>query len=261
MLLLSACGWTPDGDGPYLPYETFVLWQTNAGVPPTILGAGHIKGNTSDFEATGTIFPSHCSPQKAFSLGGSYLTGIPHHDAVARGNNSASGITAHLAGVVHGGRADRSVLPLSGSMTIQDWCNGSLVANVEARPGPNYKRSWYLKSNRSSGRLSIGLTLNQTNPDGNGIAWMWGNIGFSKNLEKYNNCWVDADLTPRKLPSQQTESTFTTLKNHKMDVDMVMLTNLPASLNPDPPLELQTTIRIKGGHCDGQSFPVTLKPR
>lgn len=256
-LLLSACGWSPDLS-PYLPLETFVLWQTNAGVPPTILGSGEIMVDASDFDATGTIFPSQCSPQRSFKLRGSYLPGTPPRDAIAQGNNSVSGITGDLAGVVHGGKHNRSVLPVSGSMTIQNWCHGSFVANVEARPGPDFKHTWH-SFDRSNGHLNVDLTLKQTNPDGNGIAWIWGDVNVHRN--KSNNCWMGRALTPHKLTNQQTESTFALPQADGQRVESIILTNLPTTLNPAPPAEFESTVHITGGPCDSQTFRVTLKSR
>jgi hypothetical protein len=143
-------------------------------------------------------------------------------------------------------------------MMIQNWCNGSVAMNIEARPGPDYKRSWSFHSTTLRSANTIRLTLNQTKPDGNGLSWLWGDLYLSKDY-----CTASAKLTPHILGIQSPANAFaiTSGYDEKPDGSTATLTNLPTTLNPDPPRELQTTIRITGGPCDGQTFPVTLKSR
>ena len=188
---------------------------------------------------------------------GSYLPGIPPRDAVvqssAQGKRLPPGFAVDLTGSIRGNNSNRSVLPLVGSMKIQNWCNGQLLANVEARPGPDFKHTWRL-TERTNGGFRITLTLKQTIADGNGVSWIWGDFYFYKNLGKSTGCWASGAFTPHPSAAPPADVTLGNSRGPS-----ATLTVLPTTLNPDPPAEFQTTISIHGGPCDGQSFPVTLK--
>jgi hypothetical protein len=260
MLLLSACGWNPGPRDPsFIPlrYESFVLWQTTPGIPPTIIGEGHVTGSAASIFLNTTLFRSQCAPQRIFSLRGAGsppLNAEVHTSSVP--NRQIQDVAADLTGPFHGAGFNKSIIPLSGSMTLQNWCNGSLALHVEARPGPEHERQWRFSGLSNGVRTSADLSLYQTEPDANGVAWIWGSLFFDSYRKTSGGCNASGNLMAHPVKSPPAEASFGNARG-----STATLTNLPVTLDPDPPNELQTTVTIHDGACDGQSFPVTLKSR
>jgi len=256
MLLLSACGWGPPDPrwAISVNHDQFVLWQKTAGVPTTIIGTGEVFGNATGLRGVGTIFASQCGPTRAFDLHAQGATGSPPFTLTLHAepmrNTHDPHLAAELTGTIHNGSFGGTVMPLAGSMTLQNWCNETLVMNVEARSGPTLWHSWEMLAR--SGVPTTELTLYQTDPDANGQAWFWGHVDVGT-----PNCPRWGEIVPHSLSAtRSSDNSFQTT-----DGATITLTNLPTTLNPDPPTSFNSTVSITGGPCDSQTFRVTLKSR
>ena len=255
ILLLSACGWTPPNPRDAYLHDEFVLWHTNSGMAPTIVGEGSIYGSPQRVLGRARIFGSRCGEQRTFGLSGTALPGPAPFTIRLYSDPIKLQPDPHLSlvlgGTTHGSSGNVSMLPLAGSMTLENWCGNREVMEIEARPGPALRHRWQRLAEAGSPEpLAAYLTVNQTVADGNGVSWVWGTTSVV-----HGRCRLVGKIPAHVAATQPlAETSVSTLAGPTFT-----LTNLPATLNPDPPTEIHTTVHISGGACDGQTFPVTVK--